>query len=462
MNYNIFNNLLESIVVVDQNFSVVYANEAFSLLINLPLKRILKNKKFFEIMHTDDSLLQNIDELHKVLDSTPYKEITFTSPQGQIGTIQYSLQKLNAESENHWLFFFRDVTLEQQLQRKYKRELSEKETLIDKLRNSLLETEFRYKINEITSSCFDVNEVINSLTSIFKDLFLCENSASIIFDQKNITIHLASGEKNVFKQDDFSFFETYDFNNYKLDEQLIIRLKQWLHWNDLASQVYYVPLKSQKNVMGMLIFYKPKIANFNEAKLCEMLKSIQEHISLVLDNFLLYEKSVRDGLTNLYNVRFFKSSLLKELKRTRRHERCCSLIMIDLDFFKKINDSHGHPTGDSVLRKVADIFLDCTRETDIVSRCGGEEFSIILPETPSDGALIVAEKIRKTTEETKFYSTANIQISVTLSLGIATFPEDAEVIESLTDKADQALYSAKHGGRNRVVMYSSIEKKDLP
>ena len=247
-----------------------------------------------------------------------------------------------------------------------------------------------------------------------------------------------------------------------MDEQLIIRLKQWLHWNDLASQVHYVPLKSQKNVMGMLIFYKPKIANFNEAKLCEMLKSIQEHISLVLDNFLLYEKSVRDGLTNLYNVRFFKSSLLKELKRTRRHERCCSLIMIDLDFFKKINDSHGHPTGDSVLRKVADIFLDCTRETDIVSRCGGEEFSIILPETPSDGALIVAEKIRKTTEETKFYSTANIQISVTLSLGIATFPEDAEVIESLTDKADQALYSAKHGGRNRVVMYSSIEKKDLP
>ena len=288
MNYNIFNNLLESIVVVDQNFSVVYANEAFSLLINLPLKRILKNKKFFEIMHTDDSLLQNIDELHKVLDSTPYKEITFTSPQGQIGTIQYSLQKLNAESENHWLFFFRDVTLEQQLQRKYKRELSEKETLIDKLRNSLLETEFRYKINEITSSCFDVNEVINSLTSIFKDLFLCENSASIIFDQKNITIHLASGEKNVFKQDDYTFFESYDFNNFKVDEQLIARLKKWLHWSDLASQVYYVPLKSQKSVMGLLIFYKPKIANFSEEKLCEMLKSIQEHIALVLDNFLLY------------------------------------------------------------------------------------------------------------------------------------------------------------------------------
>ncbi|OFZ23371.1 MAG: hypothetical protein A2202_02640 [Bdellovibrionales bacterium RIFOXYA1_FULL_36_14] len=462
MNYNIFNNLLESIVVVDQNFNVVYANEAFSLLINLPLRRILKNKKFFEIMNTDDSLLQNIDELHKVLDSTPYKEITFTSPQGQVGTIQYSLQKLEAKSENHWLFFFRDVTLEQQLQRKYKRELSEKETLIDKLRNSLLETEFRYKINEITSSCFDVNEVINSLTSIFKDLFLCENSASIIFDQKNITVHLASGEKNVFKQDDFSFFETYDFNNYKLNDQLIIRLKKWLNWNDLASQVYYVPLKSQKNVMGMLIFYKPKIANFNEEKLCEMLKSIQEHISLVLDNFLLYEKSVRDGLTNLYNVRYFKSSLLKELKRTRRHEHSCSLIMIDIDFFKKINDSHGHPTGDSVLRKVSDIFLDCTRETDIVSRCGGEEFSIILPETPTEGALIVAEKIRKTTEETKFYSNANVQISVTLSLGIATFPEDADVIESLTDKADQALYHAKHSGRNQVVMYSAVEKKELP
>ena len=458
MNYNIFNNLLESIVVVDLDYNVVYANEAFSLLINLPLKRILKNKKFFEIMNTDDLLLKDIHKLHKVLDSTPYKEITFASPQGQKGTIQYSLQKINEEGQNHWLFFFRDVTLEQQLQRKYKRELSEKETLIDKLRNSLLETEFRYKINEITSSCFDVNEVINSLTSIFKDLFLCENSASIIFDQKNITIHLASGEKNVFKQDDYTFFESYDFNNFKVDEHLIARLKKWLHWSNLASQVYYVPLKSQKNVMGLLIFYKPKIANFSEEKLCEMLKSIQEHIALVLDNFLLYEKSVRDGLTNLYNVRFFKSSLLKELKRTRRHEHDCSLIMIDIDFFKKINDNHGHPTGDNVLRKISDIFLDCTRETDIVSRCGGEEFSIILPETSTNGAIIVAEKIRKTTEEAKFYSTANIQISVTLSLGVSTFPGDAEVTESLIDKADQALYTAKHGGRNRVVAYNTMEK----
>ncbi|OFZ25339.1 MAG: hypothetical protein A2381_19320 [Bdellovibrionales bacterium RIFOXYB1_FULL_37_110] len=458
MNYNIFNNLLESIVVVDQNYNVVYANEAFSLLINLPLRRILKNKKFFEIMMTNDVLLKDTQKLTTVVDSTPYKEISFTTLQDQKGTIQYSLQKIHTEGEPHWLFFFRDVTLEQQLQRKYKRELSEKETLIDKLRNSLLETEFRYKINEITSSCFDVNEVINSLTSIFKDLFLCENSASIIFDQKNITIHLANGEKNVFKQDDFHFFEAYDFNNFKVDDQLIARLKKWLRWSELESQVYYVPLKSQKSVMGLLIFYKPKIVNFSEEKLCEMLKSIQEHIALVLDNFLLYEKSVRDGLTNLYNVRFFKSSLLKELKRTRRHEHNCSLIMIDIDFFKKINDSHGHPTGDSVLRKVSDIFLDCTRETDIVSRYGGEEFSIILPETSTEGALIVAEKIRKTTEETAFYSTANIQLSVTLSLGIATFPEDAEVTESLIDRADQALYTAKHGGRNRVVQYSLIEK----
>jgi diguanylate cyclase (GGDEF)-like protein len=461
MNYNIFNNLLESIVVVDSAYNVIYANEAFSVLINFPLKRILKNKKIFEVMNTNEPLLNNLQLLQATEEPTPYKEITFTTPQDQKGTIQYSLQKLTEAINSRWLIFFRDVTLEQQLQKKYKRELSEKETLIDKLRSSLLETEFRYKINEITCSCFDVNEVINSLTSLFKDLFICENSASIIFDTQSITLYLANGDKKILKQDDYHFFETYDFTNYKTTPELTTKLQRWLPWQDLDQLGYYVPLKSQKNNLGLLFFYHPQIAHFNEAKLYEMLKSIQGHISLVLDNFLLYEKSVRDGLTNLYNVRYFKSSLLKELKRTRRHEHSCSLIMIDLDFFKKINDNYGHPTGDNVLKKISDIFMDCTRETDIVARCGGEEFAIILPETPGEGAMIVAEKIRKTTEETKFYSTASIQISVTVSLGVATFPEDAEVTETLIDKADQALYAAKHGGRNRIQKYFEKMDKDL-
>jgi diguanylate cyclase (GGDEF)-like protein len=125
--------------------------------------------------------------------------------------------------------------------------------------------------------------------------------------------------------------------------------------------------------------------------------------------------------------------------------------MMDIDYFKRYNDTHGHPAGDVVLKRVSDLIKETTRTSDILARYGGEEFVLVLPETPKNAALKLAEKIRQLIENEKFPN-AETQPNgrVTISLGVATFPDDAQDIEALVQKADEQLYRAKSEGRNRV------------
>jgi diguanylate cyclase len=127
--------------------------------------------------------------------------------------------------------------------------------------------------------------------------------------------------------------------------------------------------------------------------------------------------------------------------------------MIDIDYFKTCNDEFGHLVGDAVLRETAAIMKKNLREIDIIGRYGGEEFSVILPDTPKDGALVVGERMRKAVETTGI-SAYDENINVKISIGIATYPDDADEINQLIDRADQMLYKAKETGRNKTVVYS--------
>ncbi len=138
--------------------------------------------------------------------------------------------------------------------------------------------------------------------------------------------------------------------------------------------------------------------------------------------------------------------------RDERHKHPVSLIIMDIDNFKKYNDTHGHPQGDEVLRRLCKILKKTVRRTDIVARYGGEEFVIILPETDRDNALIVAEKLRQEIEKTPFPNEeTQPNGKITVSVGVATYPVDANSKTNLIDVTDNALYEAKDGGRNRVV-----------
>ena len=162
--------------------------------------------------------------------------------------------------------------------------------------------------------------------------------------------------------------------------------------------------------------------------------------------------AVKDGLTELYNHRYFKRFLTQEIKRANRHKSQVSLIMMDIDHFKNYNDTYGHLAGDEVLRNVAKLMSENIRSIDVAARYGGEEFVIVLPQTNKNAAKIVAEKLRTLVGNQKFQNEdTQPNGKITISMGVATFPENATDIKELIHQADQRLYHAKSLGRNCVV-----------
>jgi diguanylate cyclase (GGDEF)-like protein len=164
------------------------------------------------------------------------------------------------------------------------------------------------------------------------------------------------------------------------------------------------------------------------------------------------QQAITDGLTGLYNRRFFNEEIEREIARSYRHFLRMSLILLDVDHFKKYNDTNGHQAGDLVLKKVASVLRNETRVCDMECRYGGEEFALILPETNKTQALMIAEKLRRQIEETEFpHQNRQPSGNLTASLGVATFPDDAVNSKDLIDTADAGLYKAKEQGRNAVV-----------
>jgi diguanylate cyclase (GGDEF)-like protein len=165
--------------------------------------------------------------------------------------------------------------------------------------------------------------------------------------------------------------------------------------------------------------------------------------------------AMTDALTNIHNARYLHEHLSLEIESAKRHQMPLACMMIDIDDFKKINDSHGHPYGDTVLIKIASILRQCVRRIDIVGRLGGEEFLVVMPRTTSDVGLQVAERVRKTVQLYPF-TVENKQVKITISIGVACYPALGITDKSgLLKAADEALYKAKRLGKNKTVMSSA-------
>ena len=175
----------------------------------------------------------------------------------------------------------------------------------------------------------------------------------------------------------------------------------------------------------------------------------------------MYESALRDGLTKVFNKKYFTDYLEKEFAFAARHKGPLALIFLDIDHFKKINDTHGHPAGDFVLAELSQMMAELLRTEDVLARFGGEEFTILCRGSDQSGAKIVAERLRRAVEERKF-TFGGKEIPVTISLGIAAVPEsNVSDYSAFLAAADKALYEAKRSGRNRVCLHGT-EKTPKP
>jgi diguanylate cyclase (GGDEF)-like protein len=171
----------------------------------------------------------------------------------------------------------------------------------------------------------------------------------------------------------------------------------------------------------------------------------------------LQEQAIRDALTGLYNRRYLDETLPRELSRARREGYPLAVIMVDIDHFKKINDAHGHPAGDDVIRSLGSILRQGEREGDMACRYGGEEFVVVLPHMAIDAAAARAERWRQDVEAQRVEH-AGVEMRFTISAGIAVFPAHTDSTEGLIECADLALYQSKSMGRNRITCFAPAPK----
>lgn len=215
------------------------------------------------------------------------------------------------------------------------------------------------------------------------------------------------------------------------------------------KKLVYMPLSKGDNRLALIIVRK-KTGEFDPFRL-GLISIITSHLAVAFENAMLYHIAITDELTNLYSKRYFRYSIEKKFVLYDTYGEKLSLLMIDVDNFKKINDTYGHPVGDLVLKDISHCILVSVRDDDLAFRYGGEELSVLLPATDSSSAKVVAERIRETIANYAF-NTGDQTISVTVSIGVASCPQNSTNIRDLIVEADKSLYDAKKTGKNKVVV----------
>ena len=234
-------------------------------------------------------------------------------------------------------------------------------------------------------------------------------------------------------------------------------------WEPHEPTVIAVPIESETQLLGVIALYGRTVPQPFDALDLDTVRSLARQAAVGVENVLLHQEaqrlSITDGLTSLWNYRFMNMRLAQEVERAIRFQRSLSVLVIDIDHFKQINDRFGHQRGDAILAEIANRIVSETRaQVDTVARYGGEEFVLILPETPLEGAGVVAEKVRSRVADTPFGGGDEEPISVTVSIGIACFPQHGAKPQTLVRAADQALYEAKGRGRNAVVTADELDE----
>ena len=220
-----------------------------------------------------------------------------------------------------------------------------------------------------------------------------------------------------------------------------------------TRSILCAPLISRGRTIGVVEIINRLGGRFTNTDL-EVLLTLVEPCAIAIENAILFQRTeqltITDDLTKLFNSRYLNLYIGREIKRCKRHGIPLSVIFLDLDGFKGINDQYGHLAGSGTLAEVGTILALAVRESDILARYGGDEFVVVLPETPPSGALVIAERLRKAIEEHHFLASQGLSAHISASFGIASYPDHALTPEGLIQKADQAMYRVKERDKNGI------------
>ncbi len=330
-----------------------------------------------------------------------------------------------------------------------------------------------YKVSDALNSSIDLDEVLDATMACVTRIADADLVALSLYDrhQSNSYVARATG----------GLADSFKGKRFNPDESLVgwvTTPEQYLYYPDFKSRkvqkpvfgknfpsikknigtFFCYPLVSGSDFLGSItvIFREEGAINDYERN---ALNTTARMAATSIANANLHRRveqlATTDGLTGLHNHRYFQERLSERIEEARRHPTHHTLLLLDIDHFKQVNDKYGHPVGDEVLRSLAGLFKSSIRNVDLAARYGGEEFVLLLANTRREGAIKLANRIRKAASRLKF-ETENKTFKVTISMGITTFPEDAKGKSSLIERADQALYYAKENGRNQVVLYHDI------
>ncbi len=223
-----------------------------------------------------------------------------------------------------------------------------------------------------------------------------------------------------------------------------------------TKSILCVPMKSRDKIIGVVEVVNKIGGNPFTKDDLRIFENLVEHVTIALLNARLYEQmeqaSITDDLTRLYNTRYCNQILDEFIKKGQDRKRRISLIFLDVDYFKLVDDNYGHLVGSNTLRLIGERIKQVVRKDDVVVRYGGDEYIVVLPDTAKKRAGIVAERIRKAINDNPFPAPQNRKFFISVTLGVATYPDDAKTRDQLIGKADKAMYEGKLTGRNRVVI----------
>ena len=329
-------------------------------------------------------------------------------------------------------------------------------------------TSILFRISNAISITRDLNELLVNIQAILKEIIQAPNFFISLLGHPKINL------KFPFHLDEKSYTHplmtnVHDPTTQKLlievieleepiflDDEEIASKKNEGQLDDADSlpQVWLgVPLKIRNKTIGAMAVQHYADPFFYQVSDIDLMVSVSEQIALAVDRQITMAQlrllATTDGLTNLYNRRYFLELSSREFQRAKRYSQPVSLMMIDVDYFKSVNDKFGHDTGDRVLKTLASLLKAKLRQVDIIGRVGGEEFAVLLPATDLSLAREAAERLRQNIQNTSF-NFQDLRLRITVSIGLASIDRKVSSITALIKKADEALYSAKLKGRNRV------------